>query len=227
MNSKQLLMTSVMCAAISCCCAEKKGGYLYSFAKGKWNQDQWSIVKSPRWEYVGEWVQQPDHIVNKVPLNATPNEMLSKKAGKTYTSMLLKKKFSGSIKISSTMSFDHRMAPLIVITPAFGKDAKGNLEHREHFEIVLFDKGLNVWHHYYKDGKPSWRKAAFLKAEFLPNKKYKLNVAIKFTTRGPMMTISCGGHTFGYTDDTLPKSYYVGLTGCEGVNRFYDFEVSQ
>jgi len=29
----------------------------------------------------------------------------------------------------------------------------------------------------------------------------------------------------GYVDSSLQEEYYVGITGCEGVNRFYDFAV--
>ena len=34
------------------------------------------------------------------------------------------------------------------------------------------------------------------------------------------LTVSVAGHTFGYLDDALPDSFYVGITGCEGLNRF-------
>jgi len=201
--------------------------YQCSFAPDKWKSSEWQIVKSPRWPYIGAWEQQKDHISNKIPKDATAHEMLSKRAGETYTSMLLKEKFSGNVDISCTMSFDYRMAPLLVIAPIYGKDAKGQPEYREHFEIVLYNKGLNVWHHYYTNGIPHWRKAAFMKAEFKPKQKYTLNVKINFTKPGPMMTISCDGKTFGYIDDTLPQVFYIGLTACEGVNRFYDFKVKK
>jgi hypothetical protein len=210
------------------CFAVDAGKVFYEckFSPGKWKANEWVIVKSPRWPYVGKWKQQKDHISNKVPEGVTAHELLHKRADETYTSMLLKKKFKGNLTISSTMSFDHRMAPLLVITPAYGKDKKGIPEHREHFEIVLFDKGLNVWHHYYTNGKPHWRKAAYMRTDFKPGEKYNLTVKLKFTKSGPVMTIVCGGKEFGYTDDSLPKEYYVGLTACEGINRFYDFKVS-
>lgn len=35
----------------------------------------------------------------------------------------------------------------------------------------------------------------------------------------------CGGHHFGYQDETLPESFYAGITACEGRNRFYDFKM--
>ncbi|OGV39587.1 MAG: hypothetical protein A2020_02665 [Lentisphaerae bacterium GWF2_45_14] len=196
-----------------------------SFGEGKWNAADWLIMKSPRWDYVGLWIQQADHIANKVPADAGAEEMLSRRAGETYTSMILKNKFSGSVAISSTMSFAHRMAPLIVITNEYGKDSDGRPEHREHFEIVLYDKGLNVWHHYFKDGKPHWRKSAFMDAEFKPDVKYTLSVKIQFKGKGAMMTVSAGGKSFGFFDESLPENFHVGITGCEGINRFYDFSV--
>ncbi len=201
--------------------------YQCNFSQGKWDASEWQIVKSPRWPDLGTWEQQNDHIRNKVPSNATEKEMLGKRAGETYTSMLLKKKFSPNLIITSTMSFDHRMAPLLVITPEYGKDAEGNPEHRDHFEIVLYDKGLNVWHHYYTDGKPHWKKAAFINADFEPKKKYTLIVEIKTDKKGTTMIVSCAGKTFGYMDDSIPKQFYIGITGCEGVNRFYDFQISK
>ena len=201
--------------------------YQCDFSKGKWEASEWQIIKSPRWSYIGDWEQHPDHIANKVPKNASEEEMLNKRAGETYTSMILKEKFSQNLTITSTMSFDYRMAPAIVITPGYGKDADDNLEHREHFEIVLFDKGLNVWHHYYTDGKPYWKKAAFIDADFESKNKYSLSVEIKTDERGTTMIVSCEGKTFGFMDDSIPKMFYVGITGCEGVNRFYDFQISK
>ena len=39
------------------------------------------------------------------------------------------------------------------------------------------------------------------------------------------LAVSVAGHTFGYAEDALPDSCQVGITGCEGLNRFYDFAV--
>ncbi|MFA7172969.1 MAG: hypothetical protein WC340_06065 [Kiritimatiellia bacterium] len=201
--------------------------YQCNFTPGKWDASEWQLVKSPRWDHLGSWEHHDDHISNKVPDDATNKDMLGKLAGETYTSMLLKKEFRGSLIITSTMSFDHRMAPLLVITPKYDKDAKGNPEHRDHFEIVLYDKGLNVWHHHYTEGKPHWEKTAFMLADFEPQKKHTVTVEIKPAKTGPMMIVSCNGKKFGYVDATIPEAFYVGITGCEGVNRFYDFQVSK
>lgn len=198
------------------------------FTAGGWDVADWVMVKSPRWAYRGVWEQEADHIRNKVPADATEQEMLGKRAGETYTSMLWKEKISASKKviIRSTMSFDYQMAPLLVIAPEYGQGADALPEYRQHWEIVLYDKGINVWHHQYADGKPSWYRAAALNTKFAPKEKLTLTVTVNFSGRVPQLEISANGHTFSYAELQLPKSFFVGLTACEGVNRFYNCSVS-
>lgn len=201
------------------------GDATVAFGKGQWNPEQWIMVKSPRWPHCGGWVQKDTHIENTVPSDATKKEMLGKRAGETYTSMLWKEKLSGNVSVSVTMEFDDRMAPLIVLAPEIGKSDKGYPEYREHYEIVLYDLGLNVWHHFYKDGKPYWKKAGYFRIPFKPGQKYKVTVKVNRTSRGTMLTVKAGDYEFGMLDDSIPDEFYIGVTGCEGVNRFYDFEV--
>lgn len=200
------------------------------FTPEGWKAEEWILIKSPRWEHFGGWVQAEDHITNQIPDGATAEEMLSKKAAETYTSMLWGKKISAKRKvvIKSEMSFDHRMAPLLVIAPEYSKDAQGRPEYRQHWEIVLYDQGLNVWHHNMKDDKPCWYKAGYLKATYPPKEKLLLTVSITYPggDRHPIIEVECGGQSFGYSEIALPKEFYVGLAGCEGSNRFYNFSVS-
>ncbi|MBT7164493.1 MAG: hypothetical protein HN904_17065 [Victivallales bacterium] len=201
------------------------GDFQCEFTAGAWQAKDWVMVKSPRWPHRGEWEQEKDCLRNRTPKEATQKEMLGKRAGETYTSMLLKEPVSGNLKMAATMSFEHRMAPLIVLAPALDKDAQGYPEYREHWEIVLFDQGVNVWHHTYADGKPGWRKAAYAKFPLKAGQRYRLEVDIKRAGAGAQLTLRVGDHEFGYFEPVLPKTFQVGITGCEGVNRFYDFTV--
>jgi len=196
--------------------------YHCDFTKDGWNRTDWMLVKSARWDYFGDWVQNEDHIANEIPAGATNEEMESSKAPETYTSMLLNKQLHGKVSISSTMSFDYQMAPVIVIADKPGKDKLGRNEYRVHVEIIIYNEGLNIWHHRYKDGKQSWTRLTWSNFALKPNTKYDLKV----TVTGKEIEVTIDGHVIGCTDWELPDKYYVGITGCEGVNRFYDFKVS-
>lgn len=200
--------------------------YACTFAQGAWNSNDWQLVKSARWDNVGGWIQRADHIENETPADATAEEMRRKRHAETYTSMVLKKTVKGNVTLTSTMSYEERMAPLIVIAPTLGRSKKGHPEYREHWEIVLFDEGINVWHFIPRNGKPWWKKSAYVRFRTKPKTKYKMMVRIKKTSKGKMLSVFLDGkEKFGYVDDSLPEEFHVGITACEGVNLFYDFSV--
>lgn len=183
------------------------------FSRGKWNKDEWLAVKSARWDYVGEFVENDDHIVNKCP-EVSDEELYEKYVTDIYASMILKEKITQKAEISSTMSFDHLMAPLIVIAPTIGKAANGFPEYREHHEIVLYNEGINIWHYTFDNG-PKWHLAAFLRAPFAPKERHTLKITVE-RRREVQLTIQCGDHVFGYQDEYLTDSFYAGITACEG-----------
>lgn len=195
------------------------------FAEGKWNPADFLQVKSSRWECIGSFKQEKEHIVNACPADADAESMLNKRAPETYAAMIYHQELTGNHTVSAAMSFDYRMAPSIVIAEKPELNAKGHPEFRTHYEIVLYDQGLNIWRHWFVDGKQVWKKVGFLKTTFEPKKTYTLTVSIQYTPRGPVMTVSAGDHSFGVLDPELPKNYYAGIVACEGVNRFYDFKI--
>jgi hypothetical protein len=194
------------------------------FGRNKWSRSDWLDVKSARWDYVKQFIQEEDHIVNPCP-DLSDEEIYANHVTEIYASMVYNKKFEAKAAISSVMSFDHLMAPLIVIAPHLGQDAKGRPEFREHHEVVLYNEGINVWHYTFEGGKPQWHLAAFLRAPFEAKKKHELTVTLEKRRGQVQMDIYCGGHHFGYQDETLPESFYTGITACEGRNRFYNFKV--
>lgn len=196
-----------------------------TFTPGNWQEEDWVMVKSSRWPYRGKWLQEPGFIVNAVPGDASPRELESKRIGETYTSMMLNRTFEGDTTTACTMDFDYRMAPGLIIAEEPVKTEAGT-EYRNHYEIILFDRGINVWHHYFADGKQKWVKKAFLTTGFKANTPYELIVKMQFTGRGPQMILQVGDHIFGFHDANIPKRYRVGIVASEGINRFYNFKVS-
>ena len=203
--------------------ADAAAGSIYAcvFTPGHWDRADWIRVKYLQEDHLGDWVQLDKCIANRVPEGATPEELQGKRAAETYSSMVYKEKVQGNVTIASTMAFAHQMAPLILLTPALAKNAKGQHECSERFEIVIFNEGVNVWRHSLKEGKLTYRKAAFASFRLEKDTPYRLEVK----KTGKTLTVSVAGHTFGYSDDALPDACYVGITGCEGLNRFYDFSI--
>lgn len=199
---------------------------IYNFSRGQWDQNDWFVVKSARWEHVGSWLQNDDHIRNHTPDIRDENAI--KKSHRSYAAMLLKQKINikKDCTISSEMSFDHRMAPIIVIAAEPGRSPGGIPEFREHWEVVLYDLGINVWHHTYKEGKPSHVRAAFLYTPFLKKVRYLLQLKVVNTRKGRMLEIECEGKKFGCFLPGFPCEFYTGIIGCEGINRFYNFKLS-
>lgn len=216
----------VVAVLVICCLAAWCGdSYSCRFVAGQWQAADWTLVKSPRWDRLGEWVQEADGVRNQTPDGATDAELLGKRAPEAYSSMVVARPFEGNLAVRTTLSFDDQMAPLIVLAPELGKDAKGRPEYREHFEIVVYNKGVNVWHHTWADGKPAWKKAAYWVFELKPRTRAVLEVQVNHSSRGPMLVVKVDNREMGYLDTALPTRCYVGITGCEGVNRFYDFSV--
>ena len=210
-------------------CTAEAFEFKTSFAGNCWNPADFVMVKGPRWNKLGAWSQQDDHIVQQLPENASEIDLQKRMHEDAYVAMCYAKKIKMAKKVicSSVMSFDYRMAPLIVIAPELGKNEQFNApEFREHWEIVLYDLGINVWHHTWENGKPAWVKFSYLLAPFKPNVKYELKATITDSAKGQMLEIECNGNKFGCYLPGLGKTFYLGIIGCEGRNRFYDFKIS-
>ena len=95
-----------------------------SFAEGKWDPSEWMGVKSTRWEYMHGFRQCADHIVNESG-DWSDEDLYANHVTEVYSSLVRREPVSGKCRIASTMSFDHLMAPLVVIAPVLGTAADG------------------------------------------------------------------------------------------------------
>ncbi|MCQ2378059.1 MAG: hypothetical protein MJ016_02465 [Victivallaceae bacterium] len=195
-----------------------------------WDKTHWEMVRSSRFDWEGSFLQSADAIENRVPADAAAQEMRSSRAGETYAAMVLKERFDGNFRIECTMEFLDRMAPGIVLAADPVVNAKGKPEFREHWEAILFDNGLNVWHHVFVGGKQKWTLADHLGRAglFAPEVKHHLTVTVKRKSDPERTEISveCDGFSTGYAEkDFFPGPFRIGIVAGEGVNRFYDFKV--
>ena len=195
--------------------------YACTFVPQGWSPSEWIGVGSPRWAQRGAWVQEDDHLRNGVPTGVPQEELLGPRAPETYASQVWKERLSGSLRVRADLAFDHRMAPLIVLAPELGANCNGQPQYREHFEVVLHDEGINVWHHTFVLGRPRWQKLAHYPLAVAPRRRHTLEVE----KREAELVVRVADREFTLPCPALPQACYVGLTGCEGVNRFYDFSL--
>lgn len=217
MNGKVFALLSFLAAVTVWAAPEETS---ISFAPG-WDKSLWQPVRSPRWIHSAEWKQESDGISNIIP--GDPGSKFKKRIpGGDYISMLFKKQFSGNTRFETTCMFMERMAPLMVISP----DAPA--VYGEHIEAVIYDRGINVWHHFIKkDGKPGWKLMGFQAFPLEAGKKHKLVVEMRFSRRGNFICVGVNEPTVAFP---LPahwkKTYFAGITACEGHNKFCDFKVT-
>jgi len=180
----------------------------------------WWMVESGRWEYEGEWVQEGDHIRNGGEREVVEGEAL---ASGGYTSMLYGTGIAGEFEVGAEMSFDVRTAPLIVLAAEPEYNERNKREYRHHFEVVLYDLGVNLWHHQFVDGEQSWVLAAYWRFGLEAKTRHDLRVV----RRGNELSMKLGEREFGCYVEALPEVLYAGITACEGINRFYNFEINE
>ena len=223
MRTRAIVIGCFVVASLCRGAAAADPSFRCTFDKKGWSAKDWMPVRQLSHKRMGGWVQRSDHVENETPAGATPAELLGKKAAEAYSSMLYKKPIEGDVAVTATVEFAHRMAPCIVLAGELAPTKDGKHAYRKYIEVVVFDQGINVWRHDHTGPKPKWVKAAFARFALKPNTKYKTQV-IK---QGKTLTIKIAGHEFGYQDEHLLEKVHVGITGCEGLNRFYDFSIAK
>ena len=91
-----------------------------TFTEVGWDKDAWVLVKSPRWDRMGDWVQRQDCLENGTPEGAEPADLLGKLAPETYSSMVLKTPVSGRITITTISASQANSRAIPTAGPATG-----------------------------------------------------------------------------------------------------------
>lgn len=206
-------------------------GRTFDFAEGKWDRGAFFEARNDDWNRGDPIVQMPDCVMNANDPKWSDEDLFKNHQADVYSSLILTNRFRGDVTFSSKMSFDHRMAPSLVIAGEFATDAQGRKAFRDHYEIVLFEDGLNVWRHLRPNcGKSVIEKVAYTSHAFKKGTPYELKVVLtrKRVYGGRLTTdvkASADGVEVGFRDEAVPDVYFIGLLGSEGRCRFYDLTV--
>ena len=77
--------------------------------------------------------------------------------------------------------------------------------------------------HQFIDGEQSWVLAAYWRFGLEAKTRHDLRVV----RRGNELSMKLGEREFGCYVEALPEVLYAGVTACEGINRFYNFEINE
>ena len=168
---------------------------------------------SPQAKSRGVFVREDDCIRNEYNPDVKDYE---------YTTVMLKEKLKAGDAVTVECSFEKRGAPLIVISDEiFRKD--GSQYYGEHFETVAFEEGCNVWHN--TPIESGGLKTDKLHFESIPTPNHsRVTLSVEFMADGFYITMNGVSFT---VKASIPKEFYLGITGCEGINRFYNFTLNR
>lgn len=186
------------------------------FGQGQWDPAQWTLCTNPGVDHLGGWVQGPDYIQNESPGNTQALEQ-------TLTTMIYNTKLTGNFTASATFEIGAGSAPGIILAQDYAPNDKGRPQYGEFYEVIIYEKGLNLWHHFPGEHKPPYEKTSYSNFELKPDTHCTLTVK----RQKQSVEMAVDGHIVGVLLNTLPEDLFIGVEGCEGISRVYDFSVTR
>ena len=186
-----------------------------NFSKGNWSMDGLMHAYSSRFTQDKQFVQQDDCIENPVDPNM--------RDGYGYISLITDKKMKPGVRLTTHCAFYGLAAPLVVIVKdLFEKN--GLPSYGDYQEVVLWKNGMNVWNLWMKeDGNVEYHKLVGIRASLEEEKIHELVVDVLEDG----FEITMDGQKLYVRDEHIYPEFYLGITGCEGLCKFYDMEISE
>ena len=179
-------------------------------------EDKFIYVSSPASKSKKKFVQKSNCIEN------TYNDEIK---DFDYISIITKEKYDDGVTVKVKCSFDKFGAPLIVITDDYKQLEDGTYQYGLHFEVVAYENGCNVWHIVPgKDDKNPIDVTKVNAIEFPIGDKSIIDMEV--TIKEKKLFIRVNNETFVAEHEDIPNQMHVGITACEGINQFYEFEVA-
>lgn len=187
----------------------------FDFRKDAWTMEGLVPAYSARFTATPQFLQREDCIEN--PPEATSND------GYSYISLVTKEKVEPSVKLTTHCSFEGVAAPLIVLAKdLYGEN--GVLRYNNYLEVVIWKNGLNVWDLWnQEDGTMKWHKVLGIETPLEEGAVHALTVEIT----EDRFLITLNDMKINLLERRIYPAFHLGITGCEGVCRFYDLEIEE
>ncbi len=138
--------------------------------------------------------------------------------------MISKKLYHTGAVLRTVCSFSEYGAPLIVLSNDI-RETESGLCYGLHFEVVVYEEGCNVWRIVPADTPRKIAPTALTRQTFpLPAGK---PIQLEVRVQTGMLKVRVNDIAFEAFSDEIPEQFYAGITGCEGINQFYEFSAGQ
>ncbi len=194
----------------------------FSFSRGAWDKTQILPTFSVSCRDCVEVTQEDDAIYGGY------NERLG---DYDYIGLAMAEPVQGDRVISATCSFVGWGAPLLVLADGVTVDEAGNRRFGPMYEIVAYRGGCNVWRILPDfdpdDPKRGYTVRSVAKESFDLPEHTPIDMRVKVVGKAGArrLDIRVADYTFEVEAPALPEKYVIGLTLCEGENRFYSLRV--
>ena len=196
---------------------------VYSFKANESKLDDFMYAYGPSANGRKKFTQLPDCLANFTPGESGHDDIFAY----DYISMVTKKKYKSGVKFSTKCNFVKFGAPLLVFCNDFITEPDGTPIYQLHNEVVAYENGINIWHIIpfpEKTERP-------IKPTLIGKLEFDIDpdeiVDIKLEVNGRTITADIGGHVVSCTHPDIPEEFHIGITACEGHNRFFDFIVEE
>lgn len=168
-----------------------------------------------------QFTQLEDCLANFVPGDAGHDDIFAY----DYISMVTKEKYGNGVRFSTKCNFVKFGAPLLVFCNDFITDTDSTPIYQEHYEVVAYEDGCNVW----RVLPCPERVERPIDATLLGALEFHINpnelIDISFEVQGKQILAEVNGHKITCEHPDVPDEFHVGITACEGHNRFFDFRI--
>ena len=185
------------------------------FSKGCWEEKEFTTCYSFRFTETPRFTQEADHI--RTAVNPDHRE------GFDNISLLTRETYTAGVTATIHCAFEGVGCPEIILAEEMEECEDGAIRYGACFETVLWRNGINVWRHYREEGRCFWHLRMGLEYPVAESKIHELRVQV---LEQDLVIWLDGQKTTLHTED-LPKTFHMGLTGCEGIARIYDWKVEQ
>ena len=171
--------------------------------------------------YSFRFTETPDFTQNADHISSGVNK--DHREGFDNISLLSPQPFTAGVKASLRCAFEGMGCPEIIIVEKPEKCEDGAVRYGACFEVVLYKNGVNVWRHFMDeaDHRCYWHKRLGLEMPVAEKEIHQLDVEVTKDS----ICFAVDGISAQLRTEDLPESFYIGITGCEGIVRLYDLQI--